>query len=599
MTTSTPNDPRPCTTNQSRLNGNRRILVVDDSAGIHDDYRKILVGSGSSATDDLARLESDLFGSDTVDRWFETFDVDFAFQGEEGLELVRKAKESARPFAVAFVDVRMPPGWDGIETAERLWQVDPDLLVVICSAHSDYSWGGLVDRLGVNDRWLILRKPFDAVEVRQLALAMTQKWESAKENREYTASLEDVVQERTAALREEMAKLREAHTERKHLEDSLRQAQKMEAIGQLTGGIAHDFNNVLSTIMVNSHFLVADLARNDPRREDAEAIKAAADRAASLTRQLLAFSRKQVLQPTVLNLNTVVTDLEKMLRRLIGEDVEFWVLPGRDLGSTRVDLGQLEQVIVNLVVNARDAMPTGGRLLIETANVDVDQHHAESHPSLTLGKYIMLSVTDTGVGMDEVTQQRIFEPFFTTKAPDKGTGLGLSTCYGIIKQSAGHIWVNSEPGHGTVFKVYLPRVDDRPTLAVRRSISRGLGGGETILVIEDDTQVRAAAIRILKGYGYAVLDAPGGTRALAIADDCRGIDLVLSDVVMPGANGPEVVEQLRKRFPLVKSLFMSGYTDHAVLSTGALHGNVNFLQKPFVPHALAKQVRETLDSRPA
>lgn len=386
-------------------------------------------------------------------------------------------------------------------------------------------------------------------------------------------------------------------TERKQLEDSFRQAQKMEAVGQLTGGIAHDFNNLLSTILVNSHFLLTDLAVNDPRRADAEAIKAAADRAAGLTRQLLAFSRKQVLEPTILNLNSAVKDLEKMLCRLIGEDIEFLVIPAADLGSTRVDLSQLEQVVMNLVVNARDAMPAGGKLLMETANVQLDELYVANHAGATPGNYVMLAVSDTGCGMDEATRRRVFEPFFTTKALGKGTGLGMSTCYGIVKQSGGYITVYSEPGHGTVVKVYLPRVDDRPALVTKKSISRSLEGRETILLIEDDPQVRAGASRILKGHGYVVLDASDGTNALAMVSGYTGApDLVVSDVIMPGPNGPDVVEELRRRFPKIKSLFMSGYTDHAALANGVLQAGVNFLQKPFVPEVLAKRVRDVLDS---
>jgi PAS domain S-box-containing protein len=385
-------------------------------------------------------------------------------------------------------------------------------------------------------------------------------------------------------------------TERKQLEDRLRQAQKMEAVGQLTGGIAHDFNNILSTIIVNSHFLMSDLAPNDPRWADADAIKSAADRAAALTRQLLAFSRRQVLEPTVVNLNSAVKGLEKMLRRLIGEDIEFSVVPEPELGSTRVDLSQLEQVVMNLVVNARDAMPKGGKLLIETANVQLDEQYRDRHAVVPAGKYVMLAVSDTGHGMDEQTQLRIFEPFFTTKEPGKGTGLGLSTCYGIVKQSGGYIWVYSEPAYGTVFKVYLPRVDDRPALIQRKSISKKLNGVETILLVEDDSQVRAAAARILRGQGYKVLDACDGMHALALAATHVGsIDLVLSDVVMPGTSGPDVVELLKKRDSKLKSLFMSGYSDHAVLANGALQAGVNFIQKPFVPQVLAKRVREVLD----
>jgi nitrogen-specific signal transduction histidine kinase/CheY-like chemotaxis protein len=386
-------------------------------------------------------------------------------------------------------------------------------------------------------------------------------------------------------------------TERKQLEESVRLSQKMEAIGQLTGGIAHDFNNILASILANSHFLIEDLADHDPRRADAQEIKIAAERAAALTRQLLAFSRRQVLEPTTVDLNSTVNGLEKMLRRLIGEDIEFSVIPGADLGSVRVDVGQLEQVIMNLVVNARDAMPLGGGLLIETSNVELGDEYAASHVSAVPGSYVMLAVSDTGCGMNAETQRRIFEPFFTTKELGKGTGLGLSTCYGIVKQSGGYIWVYSEPGRGTTFKIYFPRVNGRPEAGRKLSGSFNVRGSETILVVEDDDRVRNAVSRMLEPLGYTVLSARNaGEASDVVAHHAESIDLVLSDVVMPSSSGPEVVAELQRKAPAARALFMSGYTDHAVLRNGALEGGTNFIQKPFAPEALVKKVREVLDA---
>ncbi len=386
-------------------------------------------------------------------------------------------------------------------------------------------------------------------------------------------------------------------SDRRQLEESLRQAQKMEALGQITGGVAHDFNNILASILANSHFLLDALDERDPRRADADEIRVAAERAATLVKQLLAFSRRQVMKLTRVDLNGVVAGMEPMLRRLIGEDVEFAVLPGRAVGSVQVDVSQVEQVIMNLVVNARDAMPSGGRLTIETASVDLGDDYAASHHGAVPGRYAMIAVTDTGTGMDAETRRHIFEPFFTTKEVGRGTGLGLSTCYGIVNQSGGHIWVYSEPGHGTVFKIYLPRVDERPKDAGGSPEGVDLRGTETVLLIEDDERLRGAVRRMLEPRGYRLVVARDGAEALALAASHGSeIDLVLSDVVMPGSNGPDVVAQIRQGSGPVRALFMSGYTDHAVFRSGALEDGMNFIQKPFAPDALARKVREVLDA---
>lgn len=385
-------------------------------------------------------------------------------------------------------------------------------------------------------------------------------------------------------------------TEKRALEASLLQAQKMDAIGQLTGGIAHDFNNILAAILANAHFLIDDLAPGDPRRCDAEEIKAAAERAAGLTRQLLAFSRRQVLAPATIDLNSAVAGIETMLRRLIGEDIEFSVVESTDAGAVRVDVGQIEQVIMNLVVNARDAMPTGGKLSIETTSIELTDPRSESGNAdvVPAGRYVVLAISDTGCGMDEETKKHIFEPFFTTKGVGVGTGLGLSTCYGIVKQSGGHIWVFSEPGRGSVFKILFPRADFEIAAPVSLAASAG-GGNETILVIEDDERVRTAVQRMLSMRGYKLLIADPA-HVSEILRERRPIDLILSDVVMPGTNGPDVVSKVREWCPNARALFMSGYTNHAVLRDGVLHAGMSFIQKPFAPETLAKKVREVLDS---
>jgi len=390
-------------------------------------------------------------------------------------------------------------------------------------------------------------------------------------------------------------------TETRRLEESARQSQKMEAIGQLVGSIAHDFNNILAVILGNSHFLVDALIGRDPRRGDAEEVKRAAEKGAALTRQLLAFTRRQVLAPAVINLDTVVAGLEKMLRRLIGEDIDCSIFGDANIGSVRADPGQIEQVLMNLVINARDAMPTGGKLTIETANVDLDEAYSDRHaPSVPPGRYVMLAVTDDGCGMTEETKRHVFEPFFTTKEEGKGTGLGLSTCFGIVKQSGGYIWVYSELGKGTVFKVYLPRVDDQPA-SVRKSAPAGrLNGTETILLVEDDESVRTTVERILRDRGYRILVARDGDQAVRVTKSYDGpIHLVLTDVVLPGHSGPEVTNLLtvaREGADKPKALFMSGYTDRAILENGALEAGVNFVQKPFAPEILARKVREVLDA---
>jgi len=386
-------------------------------------------------------------------------------------------------------------------------------------------------------------------------------------------------------------------TEQRALEERLRQTQKMEAVGRLAGGIAHDFNNLLTAILGSVDFLRRALGPEHPEHAETEEIQKAAVRAADLTRQLLAFSRQQVLAPKVLELDALVTNLEKMLRRLIGEDVELRFAPKAARAAVRADPGQLEQVIVNLVVNARDAMPRGGKLTIETATVDLDATYAWEHGTVEPGRYVMLAVTDTGVGIDRAARARLFEPFFTTKEFGKGTGLGLATVYGIVKQSGGYIWVYSEPGQGATFKVYLPRVEPGgEPLAARPSPARALGGTETILLAEDEAAVRNLARRVLEKHGYKLLLAATGRDGVQLATQHAGpIDLLVTDVVMPEMGGRELAQRLAALQPGLKVLYLSGYTDDMIVRHGVLEAGVAFLQKPFTPDTLLRKIREVLD----
>ncbi len=385
-------------------------------------------------------------------------------------------------------------------------------------------------------------------------------------------------------------------TERKRLESELRQAQKLEAIGQLAGGIAHDFNNLLTVITGRSHLALAQLPPDHALRRHIELTQTTAERAAGLTRQLLAFSRKQVLEPRVLDVNAVVAGLAPMLRRIIGEDLELAAVPDPELGCVRADPSQLEQVILNLAVNARDAMPQGGRLTIETGTVELDEAYARRHLGASAGRFVMLAITDTGHGMDAAVKARIFEPFFTTKEPGKGTGLGLATVFGIVKQSGGSIEVYSEPGQGTTFKVYLPRVDeavDRTAAVAAPTLARG---SETILLVEDDDEVRALARETLEGHGYAVIPAAAPAEALRLAGRHSGpIHLLVTDVVMPQLSGRGLAEQLTPGHRDLRVLYMSGYTSDAVVRHGVLAEGTAFLQKPFTPYSLLLKVREVLD----
>ena len=400
------------------------------------------------------------------------------------------------------------------------------------------------------------------------------------------------------SLQREMEVSRKAQEELQHKETELRQAQKMEAVGRLAGGIAHDFNNLLTAILGYGNLLHMKLTPGDPSRNDVEEILSAGKRATDLTRQLLAFSRRQVLMPKILNLNTVVEDVGKILKRLIGEHIELTTRIQPELGRVRADPGQVEQVIMNLAINARDAMPDGGRLTIETRDADLDVSYAIRHEDVQPGPYVMLAVSDTGAGMDAETQARIFEPFFTTKERGKGTGLGLSTVYGIVRQSGGHIWVYSEPGRGSTFKVYLPRAETRSeTHKVPVFTPDPEGGSEAVLVVEDEAPVRKLLCSVLKSKGYRVSEAASGAEALEVNRSAPApIQLLVTDLVMPGMGGRELGEHMMDAQPGLKVLYVSGYTEDAVVRQGNLTNGTSFLSKPFTPETLLRKVRALLDA---
>jgi PAS domain S-box-containing protein len=842
---------------------NRRVLVIDDNRAIHDDFRKIL-SPATAATAALDATETAVFGHLANAVQGTQFEIESAYQGQEGMLLVKKALEAGLPYAMAFVDVRMPPGWDGVETTRRIWELDPNLQVVLCTAYSDYSWDEMFEKLGHRDSLFILKKPFDAVEAFELAYALTEKWWLHKQSVRRVEELESRVIERTHELQQsnrtlqaEVAKYQRAEeslrllssaveqskesilitdaqldlpgpkilfvnpaftqmtgytseeaigrtprilqgprtdktvlkrlrhdlqegqtfageavnyrkdgeefdmewqiapicnpsgktthfvaiqrdiTERKRAqaeleraEEKLRdaeanyrglfenaiegiyqstpdgryltvnaalarmygyerpeemtgevsdiqkqiyvdpacrerfkqeiesagivrgfeyqvrrrdgsalwisesaravrgpdgtvshyegfiedinprkryeaklfQSQKMETVGKLAGGIAHEFNSILTAIIGQSELLRNDLPAESPLAKNVLEITRAAGRATTLTRQLLAYGRKQILQPETLDLNQVIASMEGTFHHLMGVDIKTHIVPAAGLQAVKADAGQIEQVIMNMAINAREAMPNGGQLTLETANVSIALESVGHYPELKAGDYVMLAITDTGAGMSDEVKARLFEPFFSTKAVGQGTGLGLSTCYGIIKQSGGHISVYSEIGRGATFKIYLPQVEQQARIPVQRLDSQELPRGtETILLVEDDPALREMASTLLRRLGYTVWAAANGVEALSLKQqrNVGHIDLLFTDVVMPHMSGKELADRVEALYPHTRILFTSAYTENAIVHQGVLDKGVALLQKPFTPSALANKLREVLDQRGA
>lgn len=576
---------------------NSRILVIDDNASIHADFRKILAMANSGDTE-FGRAEAALFNDPADLSSAVAFEVDAAFQGEEGLARASVAAASGRPYALAFIDMRMPPGWDGMETTMRLWEACPDLQVVICTAYSDHSWEEMLETFGRTDQLLLLKKPFDHVEVLQLAHTLSEKWRLRLQANAKTEQLENCVTERTRELRAAHDALQAEVAERARVEATLRQAQKMEAVGQLAAGIAHDFNNLLSVIRSYSGILLDRAHLDKDSRDAVREMDSAAERAANLTRQLLTFSRRQIIQPEYIDLNDVVGQVSKLLWRVLGETVQLDIQTTGKLPDVLADRGMMEQIILNLAVNARDAMPEGGRVLIQSAGVTFSEEDALHNPTIRAGHFVSLSVTDNGCGIAPEILPRVFEPFFTTKEVGKGTGLGLATVYGILRQHEGWIEVESEPGRGSTFTMYLPeRVKPAEQVAQEAMPCEVSEGLETILVVEDEEALRDVAQLALETYGYRVFLAGSGVDALKDWPSYASkVDLLLTDMVMPGGvSGRELARRLQGDKPSLKVIHTSGYSLELSGADGVLEEGLTFLPKPYTTAKLAAIVRHCLD----
>ncbi len=679
------------------LTPNHRILIVDDNESIHADFRTILCSDNSGETV-VTDMEAALFEENTATVEQTTFELDSAFQGQEALEMVKQSLADNRPYAMAFVDVRMPPGWDGIETIARIWEVNPELQIVVCTAYSDYAWEEMRAKVGQPDSLLVLKKPFDNIEVQQIAHALTKKWllnhqsalqiaELARANESLATSEErfskafhespvpsgiqtlsdqrfvDVNQRlaevagwkredmigRTPAelflwekpgmadqwvetlarqerVRDQEAKIRtergELHEvlvsmspvnmggrphllllaqdieERALLERQLRQAQKMEAIGQLAAGVAHDFNNILTVIQGHAGLMQQKLEPDSPLCKSLEQTIKASGRAATLIRQLLMFSRKQVMQFRHLNLNETLGDASKMLERLVGEHVQIDFSPQPSLPAVHADPSMIEQIAMNLAINARDAMPNGGRISIATSLETIHRAPTPMDPEQRDGDFVCLTFQDTGTGMDTQILGRIFEPFFTTKPVGKGTGLGLSTVFGIVRQHRGWLEVESKPNAGTTFRVYFPP-SQQPAEKLEPVVDSVLRSGrETVLVAEDEEDLRQMVVQILRVQGYYVLEAASGRHALEVWERAnRTVDLLLTDMVMPGGiMGSELAARLSILSPTLKVIYTSGYSPGMAGKDSSLLVGRNFLPKPYSVGKLAQLVRECLDA---
>jgi two-component system, cell cycle sensor histidine kinase and response regulator CckA len=692
----------------SLLKPNNRILIVDDNPAIHDDFRKIFCPTGPDKSH-VRSLKAALFDDAQKAATVAEFELVSAYQGQEALELVKQSLTENNPFAMAFLDVRMPPGWDGIETATHLWEVCPHLQIVICTAYSDYSWDEMRARLDKSDSLVILKKPFDNVEVQQLAHAMTKKWLLTQQARMQLSELERMVDERTQDLkkanesltlseerfskafhqsplpsaiqsmsdqrfvdvnqcladiagyrREEMigrtpaelflwekpemadqwvdslirekpvrdqeAKIRTkagglhevlvslspvalAHqphllllaqdvAERVLLERQLRQAQKMEAVGQLAAGVAHDFNNILTVILGHVGLMLQTMETGNPNSKSLEQISKAGNRAATLIQRLLMFSRKQVMQFQHLDLNNTLGGTIKMLERLVGEQVQIDFRPQKSLPAIHADASMIEQIAMNLAVNARDAMPNGGRVSVTTSPETVHRAPTPMDPEQRDGEFVCLTFADTGLGMDTKILGRIFEPFFTTKPAGKGTGLGLSIVFGIVRTHKGWLVVKSQPGKGTSFQVYFPPSQEAAVKTEPLPDTALLGGSETVLVAEDEDALREMVVQVLRLQGYTVLEAASGPHALDVWEQAgRSVDLLLTDMVMPGGMmGSELAERLLGESPSLKVIYTSGYSPGMAGRDVSLLEDRNFLPKPYSVGKLAQFVRECLDN---
>jgi two-component system, NtrC family, sensor kinase len=576
---------------------NNRILVVDDNPAIHDDFRKVL-GAAREPQADLMSAEAALFGETVAPVISASFDIESAYQGQDALTKVQESLACGKPYAMAFVDVRMPPGWDGIETVQRIWQVYPELQVVICTAYSDYSWEEMIRKLGSSDNLVILKKPFDNVEVLQLACAFSHKWELNRRANLKRDQLEQMVAQRTAELKQANQDLRRENQERLLAERQLRHAQKMEAVGQLAAGVAHDFNNILTVIHGHSSMLLMRLGDQGAHAKSLTEIRHSAERAANVVRQLLMFSRKQILQFRNVELGDVIRSVSGMLRQLVGEHISLLTDCDKGLPPVFADRGMIEQVTVNLTLNARDAMPRGGQIKLACRQVMLDESVVNPDSDARPGQFVCFTVSDTGCGIDAEGLTHLFEPFYTTKEAGKGTGLGLATVFGIVKQHQGWIEVKSQVNVGSTFSLYFPASSQNcqkpPELPDANPQRKGT---ETILFAEDEPSLREMVEEVLRLQGYRVLTAASGPAALEVWHRKeQPIDLLLTDMVMPGGMmGTDVAAELRRANPGLRVIYTTGYSPGVAGTRYSLEEGVNFLPKPYSPNKLAEIIRKCLD----
>ncbi len=590
---------------------NLRILVIDDNRAIHDDFRKIL-GEPDSDDAELIAAEAEIFGTQAP----QFYTVDVASQGEEGFLMVQKAMAENRPYALAFVDMRMPPGWDGIETTRRIWDISPELQIVICTAYSDYSWDEMHQQIDPKDRLLILKKPFDTIEVLQMANALTEKWRLLQESKCKMHDLEHLVQQRTQdvevsrseALRmmdeavlnsqrieQAYQDLKREEEERRKLEEQFRdqtmqlqRAQRMESLGTLASGIAHDINNILAPILLSAFMLRQKLPAEDHEKTIGN-IEVSATRGASLIKQLLTFARGVQGERVLVNMTGLMQEIQKLLQQIIPKNIEFNLKVHDGLWPIQGDVTQLHQVLLNLCVNARDAMPNGGSLTLGAMNVQIDETQAAFHSDARAGSYVCLHVIDTGEGMPPEVMEKIFDPFFTTKEIGKGTGLGLSTALGIVKGHQGFVYLRSEVNAGTSFEIYLPAEPNTLPSSVTASPlpKQSLKGrGELILVVDDEQGIREVLQKTLLCYGYQVLSASDGAEAIAqYFQHKHQIKAIVTDIMMPVMDGVTMIRALKKMDPDVRVIASSGVglakekEERAVeLNTLGVH---TFLSKPY------------------
>jgi two-component system NtrC family sensor kinase len=595
-------EPRACsgpaTTALVQPTVNRRILIVDDNAAIHADFRKILC-RGSNQQAALEQAEAALFGAPEGSRPLAMdFELESANQGQEALLKIQQGLAAGRPHAMAFVDVRMPPGWDGIETVSRIWQIYPDLQVVICTAYSDYSWESMAARLGYSNNLVILKKPFDNVEVLQLAHAFTRKWELNRQARLKLGELTQMVARRTEQLELANTNLKLEAEARLEMERQLRHAQKMEAVGQLAAGLAHDFNNILTIIHGHATMLGLQLGEAGSHAKSLEEIRGSTERAANLVRQLLTFSRKRAMHFRNVALDEVINSVSGMLRQLVGAQITVQTDCAPDLPPIHADRGMIEQILLNLALNARDAISKEGRVDIRAGAITLGDGDVEARPEARRGRFVCLTISDTGCGIGPQAMDHLFEPFFTTKEVGKGTGLGLATVYGIVKEHQGWIEVQSQVGAGATFQCYFPvseQAGGQPPQTGPKPPSRS--GTETILLAEDDSTLRQMMTENLTFLGYRVMASDSGSSALEVWRREQGrIDLLLTDLVMPGGmRGHELATELKRGNPKLKIIYTTGYSPGAAGGQTMLEEGVNFLPKPYPPDKLADIVRRCLD----